>query len=88
LNPARGICILLQWAGASNLEPESLTEIGALRRARERAGLSLAEVTERAGIDALALSRIENGLNQDPTLATLSRYAQALGKRIRWSLEG
>ena len=71
------------------MDPETLTEIGgALRRARERAGLSLAEVTLRSGIDSPALSRLENGLNPNPTLATLARYAQALGKRIHWSLEG
>ena len=81
--------IQLQQAGPPAVDPETLTEIGgALRQARERAGLSLAEVTLRSGIDAPALSRLENGQNPNPTLATLSRYAQALGKRIHWSLEG
>jgi hypothetical protein len=81
--------VWLQRTGATTVDPETLTEIGgALRQARERAGLSLAEVTLRSGIDSPALSRLENGLNPNPTLATLSRYAQALGKHIHWSLEG
>jgi hypothetical protein len=79
----------LHQAGPPLVDPETLIEIGgALRQAREVAGLSLAEITVRSGIDSPALSRLENGLNPNPTLATLSRYAQALGKRIHWSLEG
>jgi ribosome-binding protein aMBF1 (putative translation factor) len=80
--------IRLQQAGPPAVDPDTLAEIGeALRQERERAGLSLAEVTQRSGIDAPALSRLENGQNPNPTLATLSRYAQALGKRFHWSLE-
>jgi hypothetical protein len=81
--------VRLQQAGPATVDPETLSRIGgALRLARERAGLSLADVTLRSGIDAPALSRLENGLNPNPTLATLARYAQALGKRINWSLDG
>jgi DNA-binding XRE family transcriptional regulator len=69
-------------------EPAMLVELGmALREERERLGLSLAEVAERCGIDAPALSRLENGQNPNPTLATLMRYARAIGKRIHWRLE-
>jgi hypothetical protein len=79
----------LQQAGPTAVDPETLTEIGgALRRARADARLSLAEVTLRSGIDSPALSRLENGLNPNQTLATLSRFTQALGKRIHWSLGG
>src|SRR3954471_8935469 len=59
----------------------------ALRKARERAGLSLADVAESTGIDKAALSRIETGQHPNPTVSTLCRYAQALGKRWAWSLE-
>jgi transcriptional regulator with XRE-family HTH domain len=59
----------------------------ALRKAREEAGLSLADVAERSGIDKAALSRIETGQNPNPTVSTLCRYAQALGKRWVWGLE-
>jgi hypothetical protein len=79
----------LRQAGPPAVDQEVLAELGgSLRRLRETAGLSLADVTARSGIDAPALSRLENGQNPNPTLATLARYARALGKRIHWSLEG
>ena len=58
----------------------------ALRRERERLGLSLADVAERAKIDKGALSRLENGQQLNPTVNTLARYAQALGKSLAWGL--
>jgi ribosome-binding protein aMBF1 (putative translation factor) len=57
-----------------------------LRRERERLGLSLAEVAERAKIDKAALSRLENGQQLNPTINTLERYARALGKRLTCGL--
>jgi transcriptional regulator with XRE-family HTH domain len=59
----------------------------ALKKAREAAGLSLADVAERSGIDKAALSRIETGQHPNPTVSTLGRYAHALGKRWKWVLE-
>jgi ribosome-binding protein aMBF1 (putative translation factor) len=53
-----------------------------LRRERERQGLSLADVAERARIDKAALSRLENGQQLNPTVNTLARYARALGKSL------
>jgi DNA-binding XRE family transcriptional regulator len=53
-----------------------------LKQARDQAGLSLADVARRCGIDKAALSRLENGQNANPTLDTLWRYAAALGKRL------
>jgi DNA-binding XRE family transcriptional regulator len=53
-----------------------------IKRAREEAGLTLAEVSRRCGIDQPALSRLENGHNKNPTLDTLWRYAAALGRRL------
>jgi len=58
-----------------------------LKRTREAAGLSLTDVSERSGIDKAALSRLENGIHDNPTIETLTRYATALGKRITWSLQ-
>jgi len=57
-----------------------------LRRERERLGLSLADVAERARIDKAALSRLENGQQLNPTVHTLARYARALGKSLTWGL--
>jgi DNA-binding XRE family transcriptional regulator len=58
----------------------------ALKTAREDAGLSLSDVAERSGIDKGALSRLENGVHDNPTVETLVRYATALGKHLRWTL--
>src|SRR5262245_31694503 len=58
-----------------------------LKKAREAAGLSLADVAERSGIDKAALSRLENGIHDNPTVETLLRYAAALGKQLLWTLE-
>jgi DNA-binding Xre family transcriptional regulator len=55
---------------------------GALRAERQRLGLSLADIYERTGMDRAALSRLENNEDANPTLTTLERYAEALGKRI------
>jgi len=53
-----------------------------IKRTREAAGLTLAEVSRRCGIDQPALSRLENGHNKNPTLDTLWRYAAAVGRRL------
>jgi DNA-binding phage protein len=53
-----------------------------LKAERERLGLSLADVSERTGIERPNLSRLENGPHANPTISTLMRYADALGKRL------
>jgi len=59
--------------------------VSVLKRERQRAGLSLADVSRRSGMDRASISRLENGLQPNPTLDTLYRYAAALGKRVTWS---
>lgn len=56
--------------------------MGQLKKERERQGLTLADLSERAGIDQSALSRLETGNHGNPTLDTLYRIAAALGKAI------
>jgi DNA-binding XRE family transcriptional regulator len=58
-----------------------------LKKAREVAGMSLADVAEKSGIDKAALSRLENGVHDNPTVETLMRYASAVGKQLTWSLQ-
>jgi len=58
----------------------------ALRKERERQGLSLADVAERSGIDKAALSRLETGAQTNPTIDTLWRYAYAIGKDLAWAV--
>ena len=57
-----------------------------LKAAREAQGLSLADVTARTGMDRSALSKLETGQRPNPTLETLVRYAEAVGKRLVVSL--
>src|SRR5260370_1867544 len=61
--------------------------IQSLKVSREAAGLTLADVSARCGIDQPALSRLENGHTPNPTLDTLWRYAAAVGKRLVLSAE-
>jgi DNA-binding XRE family transcriptional regulator len=61
--------------------------IQALRRERNRCGVSIGEVAERSGLDRAVVSRLENGKQDNPTVATLMRYAAAVGKRFLWSYE-
>src|SRR5207247_2239596 len=46
-----------------------------LKKAREAAGLTLAAVAQRTGMDQATLSRLENGRQPNPTVDTLWRYA-------------
>ena len=61
---------------------ELMQTAAALKKAREAAGMSLRDVAEKMSIDAAALSRLENGVNDNPTIDTLFRYANSLGKQI------
>ena len=49
---------------------------------RESQGLTLAAVAERMGIDPPALFRLETGKVLNPTLATLHKWAEALGQKL------
>ena len=58
-----------------------------LKTSREAAGLTMADLSARCGIDQPALSRLENGHMPNPTLDTLWRYAAATGKRLLLTAE-
>src|SRR5690242_2696346 len=53
-----------------------------LKIAREEKGLSLADLMERTGMDRSALSKLETGQRPNPTIDTLVRYAEAVGKHL------
>ena len=57
-----------------------------LKTAREAKGLSLADLTDLTGMDRSALSKLETGQRTNPTVETLVRYAEAVGKRLVVSL--
>lgn len=61
---------------------EILGLIARFKAARESQGLTLAVVAERMEIDAPALSRLESGKMLNPTLATLHKWAEALGRKL------
>lgn len=65
-----------------------LSLVAKFKAARESQGLTLAEVAERMGIDAPALSCLETGKMLNPTLATLFKWAEAVGRRVEVNLEG
>jgi len=66
------------------LEPE-FTFLRAMLSARQRAGLTQADIAERMGTKPPAITRLESSLTSgkhSPSLATLKKYAQALGYHL------
>jgi DNA-binding XRE family transcriptional regulator len=54
-----------------------------LKKARAKAGLTLAEVSHKTGIAVESLSRLETGAQTNPTWKTLGSYAAAVGLQPR-----
>ena len=74
-------------------DPEFRAEYERLEREEgpmlDEAGLTQAQVAERMGTKAPAVARLEAALvsgKPSPSLATLQKYAAALGKRVRVQL--
>ncbi len=57
-----------------------------LLKARTRAGLTQDAVAERMGTTKSAVSRLEAAQKHTPSLATLQRYAQAVGCELQVKL--
>ena len=58
-------------------------------QARERTGLSQAEIADRMGTKAPAVTRLESSLSNgkhSPSMATLRRYAHAVGCELEVNL--
>lgn len=55
-------------------------------RARARAGLTQDAVAERMGTTKSAISRLESAGKHAPSLATLKRYAKAVGCELKVKL--
>ena len=53
-----------------------------LKTAREERGLSLSDLTDLTGMDRSAISKLETGQRSNPTVDTLVRYAEAVGKHL------
>jgi transcriptional regulator with XRE-family HTH domain len=67
-----------------SLEPE-FSLLRTMLKARRDAGLSQAEVAQRMGTKAPAITRLESSLTSgrhSPSIATLKKYAEAVGCRL------
>jgi len=70
------------------LEPE-FRLLREMLRARKEAGLSQAEVAERMGTKPPAVTRLESSLTSgrhSPSIATLKKYAEAVGCHLEIKL--
>ena len=70
---------------AYDAQTEEFTLLDELLKARRRAGLTQAEVAERMGTKPPAVARLEAGggsKRHSPSLATLRKYAEAVGCRL------
>ena len=62
---------------------EQLTKVLAqLKIMRKKRGMSLADVMNRTGMERSAISKLETGQRPNPTIDTLVRYAEAVGKKL------
>ena len=68
-----------------DVQNEEFSLFDALVKARAKAGLTQADVAERMGTQVPAISRLESGARtagHSPSIATLQRYADAVGCRL------
>lgn len=64
---------------------EEFALIAEVVKARQRSGLSRADVARRMKTTRRTMSRLENG--REPSMQTLSRFAKATGHRLKISFE-
>jgi len=70
------------------LEPE-FSLLREILKARQKVGLSQAEIAERMGTKTPAITRLESSLSSgkhSPSITTLKKYAKALGCRLEIKL--
>ncbi len=81
---------LPQLIGRHHERMAALDQVGQLveqlKAARGEKGLSLADLTGLTGMDRSAISKLETGKRPNPTVETLVRYAEAVGKHLSISL--
>ena len=67
------------------IEREDFAILDEMLAARKAAGLTQAQVAERMGTKAPSVARLENALasgKHSPSVETLRKYADALGKKL------
>ena len=68
---------------AYNELSEEFAFLDEVLKARAQSGLTQAEVAERMGTTQSAIARLESASSKhSPSIATLQRYAEALGHRV------
>lgn len=75
------------FPGFDQLTGQRREIVGQLVRVRRQLGLSQTEVAARMGTSQSAVARLESG-DGDLRLSSLQRYADAVGRDLRWRLAG
>ncbi len=66
---------------------ELTTIFVSLKAEREKLGLSLADMSERCGMAREVIHRLESQSSPNPTIATIQRYATALGLELSFAVK-
>lgn len=77
------------FAAAYDALADEFAALGELLRARQHAGMTQADVAERMGIAQASVARLESSAGSRkhaPSMATLRRYADAVGCDLRITL--
>lgn len=77
------------FAAAYDALADEFAALGELLRARQHAGMTQADVAERMGIAQASVARLESSAGSRkhaPSIATLRRYADAVGCDLHLSL--
>jgi ribosome-binding protein aMBF1 (putative translation factor) len=72
-------------AELKRIESEEANVLDAALKARQKAGLTQAQIAERMGTHAPAVARLERALatgTHSPSIATLRKYVNACGKKL------
>lgn len=78
-----------KFADAYNALEDEYAALGELLRARQKAGMTQADVADRMGIAQASVARLESSAGSRkhaPSISTLRRYADAVGCELRISL--
>ena len=78
-----------EFAAAYDALADEFAALGELLRARKAAGLTQAQVADRMGIPQSSVARLESSAGSRkhaPSIATLRRYADALGCELHLRL--
>jgi predicted transcriptional regulator len=69
------------------IEREEMPALDAILKARKETGMSQSDVAKAMGVSSAVVSRLESALitgKHSPSIATLRRYAAAMGKRLEF----